>query len=501
MKISQLNTEKKIGLLLMVGVNGHHPDKIVQKRMENNYISAFILFQKNTPTPDVTNILTYELNQMAQQFCLPKLLIAIDQEHGRVIRIRNGVTRFPAAYGLGCLNNQQYVYDASYISGCELRSLGININFAPVADINSNPENPIIGTRSFGEKPILVAEMVRKAVKGYQNAGILCSAKHFPGHGDVAIDSHIDLPVCEKSIEELTQMELLPFKSAILESVPMIMTAHILYPKIDPKCPATFSPIILTQMLRNQLNYQGVIISDDLEMKALTRYGNHAELAIQMINAGCDMLIISENLTRDVSVDAVYHALVEAVNMNIISEKRLNESAQRVLDLRKKISTNTDEIPDIRSSEHLSISHRMMRDVFMNNHHSDHFPVHVYPEQCIILSDVEELLHICPDIQINLLLITKETTPEEIIAQLNGKKEIFIFLSRTFYLSTFQEIKWATHHHIRFFSLNNPYIQTKINIPFTSYINLYADCLPVEILSELIFHFNDESQLNQKEML
>ncbi|MBF0450167.1 MAG: beta-N-acetylhexosaminidase [Candidatus Magnetomorum sp.] len=484
--ISMLSLREKIGLLLMVGISGHHPDKIVQQRMEQQYISAYLLFQKNTPSLSVTKSLTDELKQMAEHYLLSPLLIAIDQEQGRVIRIKNGITRLPAAYALGRLNNPQYVHDACFISGCELRSLGININFAPVADINSNPDNPIIGTRSFGENPVLVSEMVRHAIRGYHDTGIICSAKHFPGHGDVSIDSHLDLPVSEKNIDQLYQTELLPFEVAISESVPMIMTAHISYPKIDSQWPATLSPTILTQLLRKKMKYQGVIISDDLEMKALNQCGPHEDLAVQMIIAGCDMLIISENLTHEVSVDNIYQALFQAVQNQIISEDRLNESVQRILRLRQRVVKQEGCLPGIREPQNVCISHQMMREVFFNNPHGQHFPISVDPDNLLILSDKEDLLNICPHLQTHRLLLTKNQSLEQLQAQVRNKDEVFIFLSQFSFVSILQEIDWPSNQKIRFFSLNNPYIQSTIHLPCASYINLYAECLPLEIFDELL---------------
>ncbi|KPA09923.1 beta-glucosidase [Candidatus Magnetomorum sp. HK-1] len=486
--IEKLSLEEKIGMTLMVGVSGHHPDKTMYHRMEKQYISAYLLFQKNTPDIETTKSLTDELHHMADKLGVAPLLVAIDQEHGRVIRLKKGVTRLPAAYGLGRLNNPIYVQNACYIAGQELRALGININFAPVADINSNPENPIIGTRSFGENPSRVSEMVRHAVRGYKDAGIICSAKHFPGHGDVSIDSHLDLPVSKKSLDELHKTELLPFKAAISESVPMIMTAHIAYPEIDSNNPATLSPVILTQLLREEMHYDGIIISDDLEMKALNRCGEITDLAIKMINAGCDMLIISENLTHDVSVDDIYQALFRAVQDKIISIERLNKSIKRILNLRQGLLEKDDLQKDIiRHSKSIQASHHMMREIFFENPHSKHFPISCDPNQLCILSDIEDILNICPGIHTRRLLLNKELSKEKIQSLLATSDEIFIFLSRISYLELLETIDWQPNQKIRFFSLNNPYIQTKINLRLSSYINLYAECLPLSVFDDILF--------------
>jgi len=487
-KISRMNISEKIGQLLMVGVSGQKPDDVVFHRMNNQKIASFLLFQKNTPNAEKTRALTHELHAMAKKRDLDPLLIAIDQEHGRVTRINQGVTILPAAYGLGRLNHPEYVYTACKISGTELNSLGINVNFAPVADVNTNPANPIIGTRSYGEEPESVARMVKGAIKGYRDAGMICAAKHFPGHGDVSVDSHLELPICDKTIKELYQAELIPFESSIAESVPMIMTAHVLFPQIDSKWPATLSPVFLTQILRSQLQYNGVIISDDLEMKALNQYGRIPDLAVQMIVAGCDMLIISENLSHEVSVDEIYVALTHAVQQEIISEHRLDQSVKRILKLRQMHRDDSKYSPDLCShSDHQQISQKMMKEIFYENPHSSHFPRTV-TNNSLVLSDVSTVLdkikQTCSLVQTQML--DDRFSKNELQHLLADKSEIFIFLSQTKWLSRFHEIRYSNNQSIHFFSLNNPYIQSKIQFPLTSYINLYAACLPLSVFN-LIF--------------
>ncbi|ETR73211.1 MAG: beta-N-acetylhexosaminidase [Candidatus Magnetoglobus multicellularis str. Araruama] len=470
----------------MVGIPGHAPDPIIERRMTQQKIAAYILFRKNTPNVSITQSLTHQLQIMAEKAGIAPLLIAIDQEHGRVIRIDKGITRFPAAYGLGRIGNPGYVFNACKIAGQELRALGINVNFAPVADINTNPENPIIGTRSYGENPFKVAQLVKQAILGYQSAGIICSAKHFPGHGDVETDSHLALPVSTKTIKDLHETELKPFKSAISVKVPVIMTAHIMFPQIDSEWPATLSPILLTELLRNELQYDGVIISDDLEMKALNQSGPITDLSVKMILAGCDMLIISQNLTCDISIDAIFQALLNAVQDNIISESRLNQSVERILKLKQKVQQKLS--PDIiNHPDHAAVSEKMMREIFLENPHSRHFPVDTQPERLLIISDNSEILNICPGIKTNRLLLTPDQSLKTYQSTIAEMDEIFIFLSRISYLPALESLQFTKNQNIRFFSLNNPYIQSKIQLPLTSYINLYAECLPLATFNGLIF--------------
>ena len=486
--MNTLSLNEKIGQLLMVGIPDDNIDQLIQCRMTSQKIASYILFKKNTPNATATQLLTKRLHHMAEDAGISPILIAIDQEYGRVTRITEGITRFPAAYGFGRMNDPSQTFDACKIAGQELSALGINVNFAPVADVNTNPDNPIIGTRSYGEDPKKVAIMVQHAIRGYQDAGMICAAKHFPGHGDVAIDSHLALPVSHKPLDALYRAELIPFIAGISESVPIIMTAHIMYPKIDPKWPATLSPFFLTKLLRNDLAYNGIIISDDLEMKALKQFGEITDLAVQMILAGCDMLIISENLTHDVSVDNVYQALIDAVHNNVISESRLNQSVERILKLKTRIAKNQQTPKEIiNHPKHLEISIQIMREIFLENPDSFHFPVPVDPERLLILTDVLEIHDIWPSLKTNRVLLTPDQPVKMFQSIISAVDEIFIFLAKTTYLDQLNTISFFQHQRIRFFSLNNPYIQSKIQIPLTSYINLYSECLPLEIFDGLIF--------------
>jgi len=493
--MDHLTLHQKIGQLLMVGVPKDQPEELISKRMTSQNIAAYILFKKNTPNATETHRLTGKLHQMAEDAGIAPIFIAIDQEYGRVVRIDQGVTRFPAAYGFGRLDHPAYTFNACKIAGQELRALGINVNFAPVADVNTNPDNPIIGTRSYGENPQKVSTMVKHAVAGFQEAGIMCSAKHFPGHGDVDIDSHHALPVCQKNIDELYRAELLPFQAAISESVPIIMTAHIMYPKIDPKWPATCSPLFLTKYLREDLKFKGVIISDDLEMKALNQLGPIHEIAVQMVLSGCDMLIISENLTHDVSVDSIYNALFHAVVNNVIPESRLNQAVERIVQLKNKMMQKKIPTPDvIHHPNHVQASNQMMREIFLENPNSSHFPVSVEPERLLIITDVNEIRDIWPSMKVSRIQLKPDETIRTYQSVISEMDEIFIFLSNTFWLAQLNEIQFSKHQHIRFFSLNNPYIQSKIQLPLTSYINFYAECLPHAIFDGLIFANSNQNK-------
>jgi len=258
------------------------------------------------------------------------LLVATDQEQGVVTRLGPPATAFPGSMALGAGRSPQDARTAAAITGEELRAVGITQDFAPVADVNVNPLNPVIGVRSFGSDPALVSEMVTAQVQGYQeDAGIAAAAKHFPGHGDTAVDSHVGLPVIDHTRQEWEDVDAPPFRAAVEAGVDVVMTAHIVVPSLDPSGdPATLSKPIMTGILREELGYDGVISTDSLEMEGVrTEYGD-AEVAVRAVEAGADVLLMPP-LPR-VAVDAV----VAAVASGRLTEERLDESVERILRLK-----------------------------------------------------------------------------------------------------------------------------------------------------------------------
>ncbi|OUL36595.1 beta-N-acetylhexosaminidase [Nostoc sp. T09] len=241
------------------------------------------------------------IDQIRQYAERDSMFITLDHEGGRVVRTPLPITRFPHASLLQSRSRQ-----VAKATAIELKSLGINISWAPVADIYSNPQNPVIGPRAFGTTPETAAKAVREYYLGLQESGILGCAKHFPGHGDTSQDSHLELPVLHLSTEDLRNRELIPFKALIEEQVPLIMTAHILFPKIDPDVPATLSQGILNAILREELGFQGVVVSDDLDMKAVSDMFNHKGTVARAIHAGCDLFIVSRNINSS-SLERTYH--------------------------------------------------------------------------------------------------------------------------------------------------------------------------------------------------
>jgi beta-N-acetylhexosaminidase len=274
------------------------------------------------------------------------LFIALDQEGGHVSRLNEGFSKSSGNKTLGASQNPELAKQAAFVIGQEMRAVGINMNFAPVVDIACNRETSMMKNRSFGDNPNIVIQFGSKAVEGYKAAGIIATLKHYPGHGDVTVDSHCDLPILNKSMQELQEMELLPF-STLHESVDAIMTAHLLVPAFDSENCSTLSKPTL-DYLRNNIGYQGLIISDSLIMEGVLKKCNTVdEAAISAFNAGCDILLLGgklligsqTNLELTVAdIQRIHASLVQAVKTGRITHERLNQSVERILIRKTKTS-------------------------------------------------------------------------------------------------------------------------------------------------------------------
>ncbi len=254
-----------------------------------------------------------------------KILIATDHEGARVCRTPHPVTRFKSA-----AQWSDHTKDIARAMGTELASLGLNMNFAPVMDVHTNPANPVIGDRAFGTSPQTVAQYGTAFMKGIAGTGVKACAKHFPGHGDTDVDSHYDLPVLNLTEEEIAKRELIPFQAAIEEGIELIMTGHILFPKIDPDLPATLSHKITTGILRERLGYKGVVVSDDIGMHAMDAYFKKPEAARQFLEAGNDMLMVCAHFTDTERVVELATGMNEALNDRKFLETIHQPSSARV---------------------------------------------------------------------------------------------------------------------------------------------------------------------------
>ena len=334
--LSKLSMAERIGQMLFLGWQGDTDD---ESRTVNDHAAALIddlaagsiiFMGRNVGDHAQMRAVTSELQARNASHGRPPLFLGVDQEGGRVNRLNPPhFTREPAPKVIGDTGDVGAARKSAAVIGRELASAGLNWDFAPVLDVNNNPKNPVIGNRSYGEDAALVASMGVAAVEGFQtDAGIIACGKHFPGHGDTDVDSHLALPIVGHDRARLDAVELAPFKAAIAADVGSILTAHIRFSRLDPGLPATLSPAILTGILRQDLGYDGLITTDCLEMRGITDHWGAGEAAVLAVEAGADLLLACHTLSIQV---AMRDALVDAAKSGRISEERLNASVSRIL--------------------------------------------------------------------------------------------------------------------------------------------------------------------------
>lgn len=334
-RIAAMSLEEKIGQLFQIGFAAPAVSDQVKDMIENYHVGGVIYFSRNIKNPAQTAALSNNLQQLALNSGAEiPLFISVDQEGGTVIRLK-GVTHFPGNMALGAASDPNLTEKTAQFTAVELKNLGINVNLAPVLDVNNNPANPVIGVRSFGEDPELVAELGAAYIKGLQSEGVTATAKHFPGHGDTDTDSHLDLPIIKHQRSRLDQVELYPFKKAIEAGVDSIMTAHVYFPAIEKEegIPATLSKSVLTNLLRDELKFDGLIITDCMEMKAIVNTFGTVEGALKTIEAGSDTVLVSHSYQRQKNA---IEAVIAAVKSGRISEERIDASVKRILTLKAK---------------------------------------------------------------------------------------------------------------------------------------------------------------------
>lgn len=333
--LSRLTTEQKIGQLFCVSFSGAELTDEVKEFLKEYSIGNVILFSKNIDNAAQTAKLCSDLQKEITANTGAAAFIGTDQEGGTVVRVTDGAVHYPGAMAVAAAGSADNARLVGENTGEELKALGINIDFAPDADVNSNPDNPVIGVRSYGDSPDAVGELAAAFAEGMISSGEVCTAKHYPGHGDTATDSHYGLPTSDKSLDELTRSELVPFQRLIDAGVPAIMAAHIMYPQIDSDNPASMSKILLTDILRNKLGFDGMIVTDGLRMGAITDNFGTPEACVAAVNAGADMLLTgsggeSEDASFDAQIECV-EKVREAVKAGEISRETLDGAVLRIL--------------------------------------------------------------------------------------------------------------------------------------------------------------------------
>ncbi|RST22220.1 glycoside hydrolase family 3 protein, partial [Streptomyces sp. WAC04770] len=316
------------------------PDWLLRRVGEG--LTSVGLFGRNIESPEQLAALTARLRSERDD-----VLVAIDEEGGDVTRLEvNEGSSFPGNFALGSIDDTDLTRAVAHELGRRLAACGVNLNWAPSADVNSNPGNPVIGVRSFGADTALVARHTAAYVEGLQAAGVAACTKHFPGHGDTAVDSHLAMPRIDVDLDTLHARELLPFRAAIAAGSKSVMSAHILLPALDPDRPATLSPQILTGLLRQELGYDGLIVTDGVEMEAISKTYGIERGSVLAIAAGADAICVGGGLADEETVVALRDALVAAVRSGELPEERLADAAARVRALASWTQGARGDVPE-----------------------------------------------------------------------------------------------------------------------------------------------------------
>lgn len=331
-----MSLEQKAGQVMSVAFHGADIPSSLEQVIREQRVGSIILYKENIASPARLAVLLNDLGRVARAANLPPLLFPIDQEGGPAVRLGRGAAVLPAAMALAATPDPgASIARAAAITAEECKALGLNFVLAPVADVNDNPKNPVIMSRSFGSDPRRVADATAAMVRAYAAAGLLCCAKHFPGHGDTTVDSHTGLPELPYSAARLEQIEFVPFRAAVDAGVPAVMTAHIRLPAIDPtpNVSATLSRAAVTGLLRERLGFRGLVLSDDLEMAAITKSFPTPQAATMALAAGADLLLFR----FDVAAQREAHRqIVDAVRSGAIPRERLDEAVLHVLEAKAR---------------------------------------------------------------------------------------------------------------------------------------------------------------------
>ncbi|AZZ38094.1 beta-N-acetylhexosaminidase [Bdellovibrio sp. qaytius] len=338
MKLNEL-----IGQHMLIGVSGLTLTESEKRFIVENNISGVVLFGRNVSTPEQIRDLCAEIQSLRHKMASKApLFIGIDMEGGRVHRLKPPFTQWPPLKTVGDLDAPTVGFHFAHRMGLEMMAVGINLDFAPCVDVFTNPANTVIGDRAVSSDPHQVEKMASGLVRGYIKSGILSCAKHFPGHGHTIIDSHEELPVEEADLKRLNEVELVPFKKALRSRVDMVMTGHILFKNVDKDWPVTLSEIFLKKMLRDELKYKGLVITDDLDMKAMAKHYDKGFIPVRSLQAGADLLLYcNEPESPPVAIETIMSAVAQGQH----SKAELEYTLKRVLDVKKIKMLNPDPRP------------------------------------------------------------------------------------------------------------------------------------------------------------
>ena len=370
--LDKYTLEEKVGQMIGLAFSGTEYSEELKMQVEDIKAGLIIYFKDNCANPKQI----FELNKKINERAKIKPFIALDQEGGMVARVTEGIVQSPGAMAISATNDSKNAYKLAFNMGQDLRKLGFNFNFAPVADINCNPLNPVINVRSYSENPDVVCEYVREAVKGYQDAKLMTSLKHFPGHGDTVVDTHLGLAKVDFDKKRLYDVELKPFIMAKEERMPGIMAAHVMYTSIDKEYPTTLSKKVIQGLLRDELKYDGLVVTDSLTMKAVFDNFSLYDIVYNSMNSGCDILLLCG--ARDIKMQKEFFDIaVKLVKEGKISIDKVNESFERIMRYKEMFEVGTmpndfEEIKsEINNSNAVEFSHKIselsMTELINNN--------------------------------------------------------------------------------------------------------------------------------------
>ncbi|TDF98337.1 beta-N-acetylhexosaminidase [Paenibacillus piri] len=347
--VAQMSMTEKIGQMVLIGVDGTAMKPEISTFIKERRVGGIILYSHNIVSATQTTELVNGLKQSNREAGarLP-LLLSADQEGGRVSRLPKEIAAFPASMTIGSTNDTKYAYQVGSALGEAIKSVGLNTDYAPVLDVNTNPDNPVIGDRSFGNTSKTVRSMGVQEMLGMKSHEVIPVVKHFPGHGDTSVDSHKGLPVVDHDLQRLRSIEFEPFASAIKEGAPAVMVAHILMNKLDPDTPASMSRIVIQNFLRDELKFNGVVITDDMTMEAIGKTMPIGPASVQAVLAGADIVLVGHNPKQQ---NDVLDALSAAAESGEIPQPVIDASVYRIVKLKQSFRLSDQPTPPADMSE------------------------------------------------------------------------------------------------------------------------------------------------------
>jgi beta-N-acetylhexosaminidase len=368
--LSTMTLEQKVGQLFVVYFTGDQFSPELEQTIRGMNVGGILIFQPNfAGTAELAQLINAAQTAATSSGAHIPLLVAVDHEGGIVNRFEDKLTQFPGNMAIGATGSTDNAKAVAHAMAGEMRALGFNMNLAPVVDTNSNPDNPVIGIRSFGSDPQAVARYGSAMIQAFQASGVIATAKHFPGHGDTSVDSHFGLPLVSKSLDQLWATELIPFQAAIHSGVDAVMTAHIAVPALtgDSVLPATLSQSVLVDLLRKQMGFDGLIATDSLGMGALDQAYGVTQASVMAFEAGADLLMYGNDLGHSPSEQyPVYQELLTQIHNGTISTDRVDESVRRILRAKLKYGilnwqpASLEKLPDeLRTPENLALSQKI----------------------------------------------------------------------------------------------------------------------------------------------